>query len=191
MAVETTAILEPSTIERLKFPIAHMFIDKGWITIVRIAPETGNIKECVPETIESIETLQYLGLTQNAALQAFSVFADKCGSAEHVDKNFIEWAKQHVESFPDCCADDSVSKWDGAMRIMGVQASWRYAILDPSFDKLRQEHTARYWVIQRMEEKWKHLVELDQRMKSALAEIEAVKHPIEYKAKLLGRRCRQ
>lgn len=71
------------------------------------------------------------------------------------------------------------------MRTTGVQDLWNNAILDPRFARLRKEHTARHWVIQTMEEKWKHLVELDQRMKLDPAEIEAVKHRIGYKANLL------
>lgn len=186
MAFETTPSLETSTIERLKFPAAHVYIEKGWITVVRIAAETGNIRECVPETIESVETLQYLGLTQDAALEAFGVFLVKCDLTERVDSEFVQWAKRHVGTFPDCSEDDAVCEWDEAMRIMGMQKSWRNAILDPRFAKLRQEHTARYWVIQKMEEKWTHLVELDQKMKLDLDKIEAEKRRMESKAKLLS-----
>lgn len=74
---------------------------------------------------------------------------------------------------------------------MGVEDLWRSAILEPGFAKHRQEHTARYLVIQNMEEKLRQLVELDQRTNSDLAEIEAVKHRIEYKVKLLRKNCGQ
>ncbi len=66
--------------------------------------------------------------------------------------------KGTCREFPDCSKDDTVSVWDRVMRIMGVQDLWRNAILDPGF---RREHTARYWVIQTMEEKWTQMVELD------------------------------
>lgn len=146
---------------------------------MRIASETGHIRECVPETIESLETLQYLGLTQYAALEAFGVFAHESESPRYVNPEFVEWAKEHVKRFPDCSKDDAVSEWEEAMRTMGLQTLWRNAILDPRFAELRQEHTARYWVIQTMEDKWKHLVELDQKMNSDLAKIQAAKHRIE------------
>lgn len=128
---------------------------------MRIASETADILECVPETIESVETLQYLGLTHDAALEAFNVFAHKREPAQYINTEIIEWAKRHVKRFPDCAEDDAVSEWDEAMRKMGVQDLWRNAILDPRFSKLRQEHTARYWVYQTMEEKWRHLAELE------------------------------
>lgn len=73
------------------------------------------------------------------------------------------------------------------MRIMGVQDLWRNAILDPRFARPGKEHTARYSTgsSRRLEEKWKHLVELDERMKLDPAEIEAEKHRIGYEANLL------
>lgn len=82
MASVTTLLSLPPVYARLKFPAAHVYVDNGWITIVHIASETINIRECVPETIESLETLQYLGLHQNAALEAFGAFAHKCEFAE-------------------------------------------------------------------------------------------------------------
>lgn len=176
MAFETTPTLKSSTIERLKFAAGHVYIDKGWITIARIGSETGDIREYVPETIESVETLQYLGLTQHAALVAFGDFAHNCECPKYVNTRFIEWAKTHVRMIPDCSKHDAVPEWDEAMRLMGLQELRRNAILNPRFAKIRQEHTARYWVIQTMEEKWRHLVELDRKMKSDLAEIEAEKH---------------
>lgn len=42
-----------------------------------------------------------------------------------------------------------------------------------------------------MEVEWKYLVELDQRMKSDLARMDAVMLLIDYEAKLLGRYCCQ
>ena len=54
------------------------------------------------------------------------------------------------------------------MRFMGVQKLWRKGILDPRFAGLRLEHSAKYWVIQTMEENWKNLVELDQRLRSVV-----------------------
>ena len=179
MNSETATTFQSSTIERLRFHTAHVYIANGCITIVGIASETGHIRECVPEKIESVETLQYLGLTRCAALEAYLVFAHESQSPTYVKTEFVEWARKHVEKFPDCSEDDAVSVWEDAMRIMGLQTLGRDAILHPRFAKLRQEHTARYWVIQTMEDKWKHLVELDQKIKSDLAEIEAAKHQIE------------
>ena len=135
---------------------------------MRIKSDSRNTTDCLPETIESVQTLQYLGVTHDAALEAFAVFALQSVLKEYVNTEFVEWAKRHVEKFPDCSEDDDVSTWDDVMRVMGVQELRRDAVLDPRFAELRQEHTAKYWVIQTMEEKWKHLVEFNQRLKSDL-----------------------
>ena len=176
MAFETIPTLQPSTIERLNHT-AHVYIGKRCITIVRIASETGPIRECVPEAIEGAKQLQYLSLTQNAALEAFGVFAHKCELSQCVKTTFMEWTKT-CRGFSGYLKDDTILEWDGVMRIMGVQELCINALLDPRFAKLRREPTARFWVIRKMEEKWKHSVELNQKTKSDLAEIEAVKHCI-------------
>lgn len=173
MASQFTPTLEPLTIERLQFPTAPIYIGKRWITTALTASGTDNTRECIPKTIESVETLQYLGLTQSAASEAFGVFTQKSEITVDIDIEFVTWAKRHVEKFPDCSREDAASVWDDVMRTMGLQHLWRNAILDPRFAIIRQEHTAKYWVIQTMEEKWKQLIELDQRMKSDLAKIEA------------------
>ena len=109
MAFQPTATLEPSTIEFLRFPAVHVSIDKGWITIVRINSDNRNIRKCVPETIESVETLQNLGLTHDAALEAIAVFALQFELTEHVNLEFIEWAKRHIDKVPDCSKSSTVS----------------------------------------------------------------------------------
>ena len=172
MNFKPTTTLSPSTIKllKLKLPAFHVLIDHGWITIVRIRSDSyTTTTDCVPETIESVQTLQYLGLTHNAALKAFAVFTLQYElKEENVHIDFVEWAKRHVEKFPDCAENDHVSTWDDVMRVMGVQELRRDAILDPRFAEVRKEHTAKYWVIRTMEEKWKHLVEFSQRLKSDL-----------------------
>ena len=168
MKFKPTATLEPSMIKLLrKNPAYRVLIEHGWITIIRIKSASHrNTTDCIPETIESVQTLQYLGLTHKAALKAFAVFALQC----ELNVDFVEWAKRHVEKFPDCLEEDDVAKWDEVMRVMGVQELRREAILDPRYAELRQEHTAKYWVVQTMEEKWKYLVEFNQRLKSDMVD---------------------
>ena len=166
MPFKPTATLEPSTIHLFEIPGALVSRVRGWITIRCINPKIGDITETVPEAIESVETMQYLGLTPAAAMEALYEFVRQYKLTEYVKIEFVEWAKKHVEKFPDCDGNDAVSKWDDAMKVMGVQELRRKAILDPEFATLREEHTAKYWVMQMMEEKWKHLVELNQKLKS-------------------------
>ena len=137
MVLKEASILESSTIERLETLAAHVSVDKGWIRIVRISSITSGIRECVPETIESVENLKYLGLTQNAALKALVVYARKGESKKHVNEALIEWAKRHVKKLPDCWKTNPVSEWDGVMKRLDVQDSRRNAILDARFTKLR------------------------------------------------------
>ena len=172
MKFKPTATLEPSTIKLLrKHPAFRVLTDHGWITIIRIQSNSHrNTTDCIPETIESVQTLQYLGLTHKAALNVFAVFALQCELKEYVNTDFVEWAKRYVEKFPDCLEEDDVSTWDDVMRVMGVQELRREAILDPRYAELRQEHTAKYWVLQTMEEKWKYLVEFNQRLKSDMVD---------------------
>lgn len=168
MAFIPTATLEPSTINLLEVNGAAVSIHKGWITVRCISPKIGNMTECVPRKIESLETLQYLGLTRNAAAEALDEFARQYRLTEYVKIEFVEWAKRHVEKFPDCDGNEAVSKLDNAMKVVGVQDRRRKAILDPKFAALRQEHTVKYWIMQMMEDKWKHLVELNHKFKSDL-----------------------
>lgn len=77
---------------------------------MHIASETADIMEYVPEGIESVETLQYLGLTHDATLEAFGVFAHKRKLEQYINTEFIEWAKRHVKRFPDYVEDDTVSE---------------------------------------------------------------------------------
>ena len=58
---------------------------------------------------------------------------------------FVELVKGYLSK------DDTVSILHGVMRIVGVPGLVRNAVPDPRAAKLRQEHTARYWVVQTME----------------------------------------
>lgn len=169
MVFKPTAMLEPSTINLLKAHRAIVSIHKGWITIRCINPDIGDITECVPEKIESVETVQYLGLTRDAAIEALCEYPRQYKLTEYVNMEFVEWAKKYVEKFPDCAENDAVSELDDAMRVMGVQDGRRKAILEPSFAALRQQHTVKYWVMHMMEERWRDLIGLNQKLKSELA----------------------
>ena len=187
MVLRQTSTFTPAIFERLKKPAFNLCKRKGWISIVLINSATGNIRECVPETIESRETLQYLGLTRMAARQAFSLIVNPDNTTAHDSLEFIEFAKLFVGCSPDCSKDDTVSEWDDVMREMGVQDLWIKAILDPRYAELRQEHTAKYWVQQTMEDKWKHLITLNQRMESILLKVEAMEHQVEERGKAAAR----
>ena len=181
MVLRKTSTLKPATIERLKFlPPFNACKGSGWFSIRLINSVAGNIRECVPETIESIETLQYLGLTMKAASHCFPLITDIYRADEEEDGlEFIEYAILYVKMFPDCSKDDTVSKWEAAMKEMGMQDWWIKAILDPRYAKLRQEHTALYWIQQTMEDKWNKLITLNERIESVLLVVEEAKPMVE------------
>ena len=176
MVLKYTSTFKPATIERLKGSAFYACKGKGWISISLTKSATVKVRECVPETIESRATLQYLGLTEKAARRACSLIIHLDKTTANDSREFIEFAKLYVDYFPDCSKDDPDSEWDHAMREMGVQDLWIKAILDPRYAELRQEHTAKYWVQQTMEDKWKHLITLNQRIESILLMVEARKH---------------
>ena len=111
----------------------------------------------VPQYLESVEAMEFLGFTSEAALGIFQRFED--ASAVIEDECILEYAKGQVRPVPDVgCPEDD---WTSAMIAMGITQTLCQQILDPQFTDLRLTQNARFWVLNTIEAKFDFLLALN------------------------------
>ena len=181
MVLKKTSTLNPASIERLMLPPFNAERDKGWIKINMTGhPVIEDIRECVPETFESAETLEYLGLTEEAALKGFPLIVSyqEAIEAEIDSSEFLYIAELYLDTFPDS-QEATFPEWYRVIESMSVRDVCLSTILDRRHWMRRREYTAMYSIHRLKEEKWRHLIKLNERMESALLKVEAMEHHME------------
>ena len=105
----------------------------------------------VPEIIDSIETLKFVGFTDEAAEQiwrAFSALREEWPDMA----SMIHIAKAHVRRGSD--AFEATHDWDAAMTTMGIGPNLRACILTPGYENIRLGRSAMEWVIETIEDRY-------------------------------------
>ena len=97
----------------------------------------------IPQTLESVEAIEFLGFTPEAASEIYQRFLD--GKSVIPDDEIINYAKGHVRSAIDSSAESD--DWDKTMIGMGIAPDLRRQILDPDFAEIRRTCNAAFWVL--------------------------------------------
>ena len=111
----------------------------------------------IPEFIDSIETLKFIGFCDEAAEETwhnFCVVRERVGS----DASLIHIAKNRVRRGHD--AFEANHDWDLAMASMGIGPALRARILTPGYEDIRFSQTAKDWVIESIEDRYGFLKSL-------------------------------
>lgn len=98
----------------------------------------------IPETLESKETYEFIGLTKEIASDIWKRYDTRDPA---MPDSFLEFAQYHIEmhDLPD--AYTRYDDWYACMEHMGVTKDLRDAILIPEYEDLRYTRSAKHWVI--------------------------------------------
>ncbi|KZF20519.1 hypothetical protein L228DRAFT_249276 [Xylona heveae TC161] len=124
---------------------------KGWRSISGSSWKTissGSSRESIviPEFIESMETLQYLGFTKETAEKLWL----KIEKRPDPDMNdFMRMVRGWVRSFPNAVDEDD--DWISVMNKIGIKTRLRQAILTPEYKDIRLSETCHYWINETMQ----------------------------------------
>ena len=102
----------------------------------------------VPEIMESVQTLQWLGFNHDTAQQLFQTWKNF-----HPDdsSDFLTVALEHLEyhSCEDACGDDE--DWLRTFADLGIADELVSAVMDPLFKGVRLTHSAKEWVAETLQ----------------------------------------
>ncbi len=105
----------------------------------------------VPEYIESVETLEYIGWGEEKAADIWAQWeiVEQAQSIENgLQYGFLEYA---LTAIPYLKPEDRQEDWDAEMLNWGVGAELRAAIMDEVYTNIRLTESAQYWVKDTME----------------------------------------
>lgn len=120
----------------------------------------------IPELLESIETLEYLGFTGARAREVWTTYRAQLqdedlawGFFDHA----LDQAEPHDVEDAHCASDD----WADCMTKIGIDAHVQKAILLPEFSDLRYTASCKFWIKDTMKLRWSSLITLDEQVTSA------------------------
>jgi hypothetical protein len=118
----------------------------------------------IPANLESIETLEFIGLNSTTARKVWDWFSND--PDPDLNKGFIETVKFHVdmaEIVPDCvsASDD----WSAALIALGINNTLSSAILLLEFSDLRHTRSVKFWVLESLKSAFLALKYLDQHLR--------------------------
>lgn len=102
----------------------------------------------IPKTLESKETYEFIGLTEEIASDIWKRYNTRDPA---MPDSFLEFAQYHIEMNKAPDAYTKYDDWDACMEHMGVTKALRDAILIPEFEDLRYTQSAKHWVIDAFE----------------------------------------
>ncbi|KAI9736301.1 MAG: hypothetical protein M1834_001187 [Cirrosporium novae-zelandiae] len=110
-----------------------------------------------PQTLESVETIIYMGYTEAKANEIWKAWleveASQAGGNEF-QWGFLEYVlpiEKRAENDNDAGEGLEEDDWDGMMKWLGVADELRSKIMDPEFVNVRLTESARFWVHDTME----------------------------------------
>ncbi|KAE8441273.1 hypothetical protein EG329_005574 [Mollisiaceae sp. DMI_Dod_QoI] len=110
-----------------------------------------NASFIVPEYIESVETLEYIGWGEEKAADIWArweIVKQTESNEATLQQHFLEYA---LSAVPDLKLEDRQEDWDAEMLNWGVKAELRAAIMDEAYTNIRLTESAQYWVKDTME----------------------------------------
>lgn len=110
-----------------------------------------NISFIVPEYIESVETLEYIGWREEKAADIWArweIVKQTESNEATLQQHFLEYA---LSALPDLNLEDRQEDWDAEMLNWGVKAELRAAIMDEAYTNIRLTESTQYWVKDTME----------------------------------------
>lgn len=158
----TTKVLSQSSLSKLAASGSDIEVYDGWRYILNkhYLSESSSSNDsivAIPDELESVQTLKFLGFTEKAAELTLERFQRV--QREWPDEELIAHAKGTVRSGKD--AVDDGDDWDEAMHSMGIDDLLRGRILDPRYTNIRLTETAMHWVIDTITDLYEFLDSFD------------------------------
>lgn len=119
----------------------------------------------IPETLESKETYEFMGLTEEVASDIWKRYNTRDPA---MPDSFLEFARYHIEINDAPDAYTRYDDWDACMKHMGVTKTLRDAILIPEFEDLRYTQSAKHWVIDAFEMRFGSLESIPERIRNSM-----------------------
>ena len=119
----------------------------------------------MPVNLDSIEALRFIGLKKDAAETILTNFHNRPDRTIPASRDDIYDMFGFIEGYlahKDDAWDEDDEEWDALLRAMGIRKSTRDGILNPKFKSLRLSQTARFWVLETLEDGWDVLMSADQ-----------------------------
>ncbi len=147
------AVLKQSTARMLQSSGRLLEVGNGRITLQH--PDGSIIT--IPEIVQSVQGLEFFGLTKDAAKQAFDRYRS-INPQEYARKygNFFSWAEADIKSRPDG------PDWEQSIKNLGMTEFHVYNVMGPEFDGIRKSTTAKAWVIHSMWMDYERLVRMEE-----------------------------
>lgn len=133
--------------------------------------ETAN-EVVIPETLESKETLAFIGFTEDMAAEIYHRYITKPADQ---DEGLIDFAVGHVELHP---IDDAFTKsddWNGCLRALGINAQLSGAIMMPEYEDIRFTGFCKFWLLESINSSYYALAELDKQLRALQTRIQTPK----------------
>lgn len=111
----------------------------------------------VPETLESVESLEYVGFTTNMAETIYNRYQS---APEDIPWGFLEFALAVIEDPQIEDAESSQDDWFACMTRIGLGEDFQRAIMLEEFADLRYTATCKFWVQDTVEMRWRFLKNL-------------------------------
>jgi hypothetical protein len=118
------------------------------------APGAADAFATIPEILFSLETLRYIGFSNNAAQAIWTKWANwpQTGPRRETDPSdggqyitFIDFATSRLQNYEDVHTDDDI-QWCSCLAECGMSSFVQEAIMDPAFKELRLSNSCIYWV---------------------------------------------
>ena len=146
------SLIQPATRRRRQISSSLMFSEASSSSENSADSGVGLVPSfIVPEYIESVETLEYIGWGEEKATDIWArweIVKQTESNEAAFQQQFLEYA---LSAIPDLKLEDRQEDWDAEMLNWGVGAELRAAIMDEAYTNIRLTESAQYWVKDTME----------------------------------------
>jgi hypothetical protein len=165
LSMESRAILAPLCIQSLSDHFIRL--PKALFSSRQDELLWGEFQD-IPVILESIETLRFIGFTEQAASAIFHRWWVFTATNPDWEVEFFEFVAGHIRAYTEALGED----WSGVLKGMGVRKETRDRILDPEFTDFRLTHKAKDWALDMVEIRWRHVCAMDHVVKQNQARVE-------------------
>ncbi|KAL5455315.1 hypothetical protein PMIN06_004548 [Paraphaeosphaeria minitans] len=127
----------------------------------------------VPDTLNSVESLEFCGLNNNVAVVVYDRWRRDHESVlkpEQLGYGYpiISFAKDYVRDMASTRnAMQEGDDWDAALKHQGLKDATRRRIMDTRFEHLRKSQSAAFWALDTLDLSWEFLDGLDRRLQKS------------------------